>query len=104
MASQFVQSDVDMILGIGTPVVVAAAVVTSDIPVFIPEPEAAPAVAAEMVNREGASLIELEGGLGPIWTARVLEAVGGSVPVGAVMFGAESHEGAAAFGARYDST
>ncbi len=64
--------------------------------VFVPDPEAAPAVAAELVNHEGASLIELDGGLGPIWTARVLEAVGGSVPVGTVMFEAESLAGAAA--------
>lgn len=69
--------------------------------VFVPEPATAPEVAAELLEADGVDLIELDGGLGPLWTARVLDAVDGRVPVGAVMFGAESLAGAAAFGADY---
>ncbi|WP_433716498.1 DUF6506 family protein [Nocardia sp. CA-084685] len=30
------------------------------------------------------------GAFGPLWTARVIEAIGGAVPVGAVAYGAEA--------------
>lgn len=71
--------------------------------VVVPEPEQAPAMAAKLVEEEGVALIELDGGLGPKWTAKVVEAVKGSVPVGAVMFGAESLLPAAEFIKRYDA-
>lgn len=71
--------------------------------VFVPEPAAAPDVARSLVDDEGVQLIELDGGLGAVWAARVIEAVDGRVPVGAVMFGAESLDGAAAYGARYQA-
>ena len=44
---------------------------------------------------DGVELIELCGGFGPVWTARVLEAVDGAVPVGAVGYGPESIDGMA---------
>ena len=46
-------------------------------------------VAQRMVE-EGVQLIELCGGFGPLWTGRVLEAVGMRIPVGAVGYGSES--------------
>jgi predicted polyphosphate/ATP-dependent NAD kinase len=49
--------------------------------------------AARRLVDEGVQLIELCGGFGPLWTARVLEAVQQRVPVGAVGYGAESLAG-----------
>lgn len=71
--------------------------------VFVPEPSAAVPVAVELVENEDAQLIEFDGGLGTVWAAKVIEEVDGRVPVGSVMFGAESLEGAAAYGARYEA-
>ena len=55
----------------------------------ISAPEQALMVATQMVA-DGVQLIELCGGFGPIWTARVIEAIGGAVPVGSVGYGPES--------------
>jgi 2-keto-3-deoxy-6-phosphogluconate aldolase len=57
--------------------------------VGVSRPEDAPAVAQAMVA-DGVQLIELCGGFGPRWTARVIEAIAGKVPVGAVAYGPES--------------
>ena len=46
-------------------------------------------VAKRMVA-DGIQLIELCGGFGPLWTARVIEAIGGAVPIGSVSYGPES--------------
>ncbi|MFC9997310.1 DUF6506 family protein [Nocardia sp. NPDC127526] len=56
--------------------------------VGVDHPEQAIAVARRLVDG-GAQLIELCGGFGPIWTARVIEEVRGAVPVGAVAYGIE---------------
>ena len=45
--------------------------------------------AARGLVAEGVQLIELCGGFGPTWTARVIEAIDGAVPVGAVGYGPE---------------
>jgi hypothetical protein len=71
--------------------------------VVVGEQEQAAPIAARLVEEDDVALIELDGGLGPVWAARVIDAVQGAVPVGAVMFGAESLAGAAVFGARYDA-
>ena len=57
--------------------------------VAVPEPAAALDVAVELVD-DGVQLIELSGSFGPIWTARVIEAIEGRVPVGSVTYSAES--------------
>lgn len=45
---------------------------------------------ARQLVAEGVQLIELCGGFGPVGTARIIEAIGGAVPVGAVAYGPES--------------
>ncbi|MFX0578429.1 DUF6506 family protein [Nocardia nepalensis] len=57
--------------------------------VGVDRPEQAIAVARRLVD-SGAQLIELCGGFGPLWTARVIEAVPGVVLVGAVAYGVEA--------------
>ena len=44
---------------------------------------------ARTLAAEGVQLIELCGGFGPVWTARVIEAVA-PIPVGAVGYGPEA--------------
>jgi predicted polyphosphate/ATP-dependent NAD kinase len=48
-----------------------------------------PAAARQLVA-EGVQLIELCGGFGPIWTARIIDAIGDAVPIGAVAYGPET--------------
>lgn len=62
--------------------------------VGVSSPDEGIAVAQEMVA-EGVQLIELCGGFGPVWTARILEATQGAVPVGSVGYGPESIDGMA---------
>lgn len=57
--------------------------------VGVSSPEAALAVARDLVA-DGVQLIELCGGFGPVWTAKVIEAIDGAVPVGSVGYGPES--------------
>jgi hypothetical protein len=60
--------------------------------VGVPDVDSGVRVAAGLVD-DGAQLIELCGGFGPIGTARVLEAIAHRVPVGAVGYGPESVDG-----------
>jgi hypothetical protein len=48
-------------------------------------------VAVQLV-KEGVQLIELCGGFGPLWIAKVTEAIGGAVPVGSVAYGPEARK------------
>lgn len=57
--------------------------------VGVTKPEQGLAVAQAMVA-EGIQLIELCGGFGPIWTAKVIAAIGEAVPVGSVGYGPEA--------------
>jgi hypothetical protein len=59
------------------------------IAVGVPAPAQALPVAQQLA-RDEVQLIELCGGFGPIWTSRVIEAVAGRVPIGAVGYGPES--------------
>ncbi|MBP2367547.1 DUF6506 family protein [Pseudonocardia parietis] len=56
-------------------------------------PEQGVDAARELVEQHGVQLIELCGGFGPTWTARILDAIGHRVPVGAVAYGPESVDG-----------
>jgi Family of unknown function (DUF6506) len=47
------------------------------------------AIAKELVG-QGVQLLELCGGFGPVWTARVIEAIGGKIPIGSVGYGPEA--------------
>jgi Family of unknown function (DUF6506) len=70
--------------------------------VFVAEPAAGPGIAIELVE-QGIELIELDGGFGSLWAARIFEAIGGRVPVGFVAYGIESMEAVAAFKQRYEA-
>ena len=48
-------------------------------------------IAKEAVE-EGAQMIELCGGFGPLWIARVSEAINGRVPIGSVAYGPEARK------------
>jgi len=58
----------------------------------VASPADGPAAARQLVD-EGVELIELCGGFGPAWTAKVLEAIGHRVPVGSVGYGPEAVAG-----------
>lgn len=60
--------------------------------VGVAHPALALAVARGLVD-DGVQLLELCGGFGPVWTARVLEAIEHRVPVGAVGYGPEALAG-----------
>ena len=45
---------------------------------------------AKQAVEDGAQIIELCGGFGPIWIASVIEALKGAVPVGGVFYGPEA--------------
>lgn len=45
---------------------------------------------AKEVIANGAQMIELCGGFGPLWIAKVIEAINGQVPVGGVAYGPEA--------------
>jgi Family of unknown function (DUF6506) len=70
--------------------------------VFVAEPLEGPGVAIEMAD-QGIELIELDGGFGSLWAARIFEAIGGRAAVGFVSFGIESMEIVAAFKQRYEA-
>jgi hypothetical protein len=55
------------------------------------EKEKAIAVAKDAVLN-GAQMIELCGGFGPLWIAKIIEAIDGKVPVGGVMYGPEARK------------
>jgi hypothetical protein len=69
-------------------VTMASPLVTTTM-VGVTHPSEAPAVAQAMVA-DGVQLIELCGGFGPVWTAQVIAAIDGAVPVGSVGYGPES--------------
>jgi len=48
--------------------------------------------AAKDAIAQGAQMIELCGGFGPIWVAKVSEAIDGQVPVGSVAYGPEARK------------
>jgi hypothetical protein len=60
------------------------------IAVGVSRPSEALAVAKQLVHEDGVQLLELCGGFGPTWTARVLEAIDQRVPVGSVAYGPEA--------------
>jgi Family of unknown function (DUF6506) len=62
------------------------------ISVGVSSPGEGVAVAQQMVA-DGIQLIELCGGFGPAWTARVQDAIQHRVPVGSVSYGPESING-----------
>lgn len=51
--------------------------------VAVPEQSAVVQVAVDLV-RDGVQFIELCGGFEPVWAGKVIEATGGSIPVGCV--------------------
>ena len=57
----------------------------------VSSPEQGPAAALELA-REGVQLVELCGGFAPRHVARVIEALGPSIPVGVVAYGPEAIE------------
>lgn len=45
------------------------------------------------LKEEGIQLLELCGGFGPTWTAKIIETLNNSIPVGAVAYGPEAING-----------
>ena len=46
--------------------------------------------AAQRLVADGAQLIELCGAFGPVWTAKIIEAIDDAVPIGSVAYGPEA--------------
>jgi hypothetical protein len=70
-------------------------------------PVAAPSASADLAVQlvgEGATLIELCGVHGPVWAAKVIEAVGDRAPVGVVTFGPEAAGGLTAFKSQFEES
>lgn len=57
---------------------------------------------ARTAVKEGAQMIELCGGFGPVWIAQVIDAIEGVVPVGGVFYGPEARKGLLDLGLMYD--
>lgn len=55
--------------------------------VAVPDAASAPAVATELLERDGIQLLELYGGFGPDEAAPVIDAVGARIPVGIPSYG-----------------
>ena len=45
---------------------------------------------AQQLIAEGAQMIELCGGFGPLWIAKITDATRGEVPIGSVAYGPEA--------------
>lgn len=45
---------------------------------------------AQALVAQGVQLLELCGGFGPVWTAKIIAAIDGAIPVGSVGYGPES--------------
>jgi hypothetical protein len=68
--------------------------------IAVDNPEALPEIATRLAS-EGVRLIELCGGISPVWRHKVTAAVGGKARVSSVTFGIESLPSAAAYSAAY---
>src|SRR5262245_47798418 len=62
------------------------------IAVGVSSPAEGPDIARGLIE-EGVQLIELCGGFGPLWTSKIIDAIGAKVPVGSVSYGPEAIEG-----------
>ncbi len=58
---------------------------------------------AKEVVADGAQIVELCGGFGPIWMGKVIEALKGAVPVGGVFYGPEARKQLVDLGLVYPS-
>jgi hypothetical protein len=67
----------------------------------VPDESQAPAIALDLVDPYGVTLLELCGGFSAVDAARVVEAVQGRVPVGHVAYALESVDGASRYEARF---
>ncbi len=47
---------------------------------------------AQRLHAEGVQMIELCGGFGPLWIAKVSDALDGTIPVGSVAYGPEARQ------------
>lgn len=47
---------------------------------------------AQQLVKDGVQMIELCGGFGPIWIAKVSEAIDNAIPVGSVAYGPEARQ------------